>query len=233
MDLLTLGLAGAGALLSAIQGFNKQSARKKQKQKYLEYLDKLKLSPIEKEIKIDQIGDYYLTGTMDALNSSIGQGNLLNKDAALSIIKSKMLGQRASAMADISNKLDEFNKNIDLNKAMAEIEMPDQPFDIGSIVSGGLIGAQLGLQIDSASKTQDLMDNYINSMNQQNQHVPLNENTISLEKLADKPIPFRTENISLKLQDIFPEKLPSFDELNNLLSRLKQYKDLLKREGKL
>lgn len=147
-----LWLAGAalGAGLSAIQSANENADRKKQKRKYLEYLDKAKVDPLEEQKLLDSTSDVYMGQTMNALNSSVGQGNLYNRDTQMALIKAKALNARAGALTEQKRGIFDFNKKIDLQKAGAELQMPDQSLDFGAIAAGAMGGAQVGMGIESA-----------------------------------------------------------------------------------
>lgn len=150
--------AGIGAGLSALQSAKANSDQKRAKRKYLEYLDKIKVNPLEEQKLLDSTGDVYLNQTVDAMNSSVGQGNLLNRDTMTAIIKAKGLAARAGAQAQQKQGIFDFNKKIDLQKANAELQMPDQSLDFGAIAAGGLAGAQVGMGIESAMEENELLN---------------------------------------------------------------------------
>lgn len=150
--------AALGAGLSALQSAQANSDQKRAKRKYLQYLDKVKVNPLEEQKLLDATGDVYMGQTVDAMNSSVGQGNLLNRDTQMALIKAKGLGARASAQVQQKGKIFDFNKSIDLKKAEAEMAMPDQGLDFGAIAAGGLAGAQTGMGIESALQESKLLD---------------------------------------------------------------------------
>lgn len=151
-----------GAGLSALQSAQANSDQKRAKRKYLEYLDKIKVNPLEEQKLLDSTGDVYLGQTVDAMNSSVGQGNLLNRDTQTALIKAKGLSARATAQAQQKQSIFDFNKNIDMKKAGAELQMPDQSLDFGAIAAGGLTGAQVGMGIESAMEENKYLEKLSN-----------------------------------------------------------------------
>lgn len=166
-----------GAGLSALQSAQANSDQKRAKRKYLEYLDKIKVNPLEEQKLLDSTGDVYLGQTVDAMNSSVGQGNLLNRDTQTALIKAKGLSARATAQAQQKQSIFDFNKNIDMKKAGAELQMPDQSLDFGAIAAGGLTGAQVGMGIESAMEENELLSEQKNWWKKLNNPVGSNTTT--------------------------------------------------------
>lgn len=150
--------AGIGAALSGIQSANENAENKRAKRKYLEYLDKVKVSPLEEQKLLDSTGDVYMNQIMDTMNSSVGQGNLYNRDTAMALMKAKGLDARAGAISEQKKSIFNFNKDIDMKKAGVELSMPDRGLDFGAIAAGGIAGAQLGMGIESAIAENKYLD---------------------------------------------------------------------------
>jgi len=138
---------GALALGNLFSNLSANSQRTDALKKYQKRLIDLQYDPVEKAKAIDKVGDLYNTNMADAMNSSaFGLGRFSNSNTAKSVSMSKMLGERSGAIVEESRRIDNYNKNIDLNIAQSELEMP-QTDALGDLIEGGATGLQLGMSI--------------------------------------------------------------------------------------
>lgn len=147
LDPVTVGLGVATGLGNL---FGNQSAARQREialGKYRKKLIEAQYDPVEKAKAIDRVGDAYNTSIADNMNSSaFGLGRFLNSNTAKAVSTSKMLGQRSGAMVDEANRIEGFNKKIDLDIASLELEQPVRD-PLGDLIEGGAAGVQLGMSI--------------------------------------------------------------------------------------
>lgn len=148
-------ISGALALGNLFSDLSANSQQRDALKKYQKKLIDLQYDPVEKAKAIDKVGDLYNTNMADAMNSSaFGLGRFSNSNTAKAVSMSKMLGQRSGAMVEEANRIDQFNKNIELKLAESELSAP-QTDVLGSLIEGGAAGLQLGMSIGNYEAEQD------------------------------------------------------------------------------
>ena len=78
-------------------------------------------------------------------------------------MQGKLLGQRAGAINQQSQSIDQFNKSVDLQIAQSELNV-QQGNAAEEFITGGLSGTQLGMSLKSLMKENELTDELINSL---------------------------------------------------------------------
>lgn len=142
---LAIGVATALGNLFGNSSVNAQKANALEK--YRKKLIEAQYDPVEKARALDNVGDVYNTSMANAMNSSaFGLARYSNANTAKAVSMSKMIGQRSGAIVDEANKIDEYNKKIDLEIAGLELQQPiNDP--LGDLIAGGAAGVQLGMSI--------------------------------------------------------------------------------------
>jgi len=159
-----LGL-GTG-LFNAISDIFSSDARNQQIEELINTIREMKISPNERDIRLDAVSDVFNTDIMETLNTtSVGAAlsGIVNPELLRANVMANLLGEKGKAILAEGGRLDEINRSLDLEiiKLGSQKETADP---IGSFVSGGLAGAGLGLQFDSYLDTLKEKDKYANVM---------------------------------------------------------------------
>ena len=144
---LELAIGAATALGNLFSNASANAQRAGALDKYRKKLIEAQYDPVEKAKAIDRVGDLYNTNMANAMNSSaFGLGKYSNSNTAKAVSMSRMIGERSGAMVDEASKMEDYNKQIDLQIAGLELQQPVSD-PLGDLVQGGAAGVQLGMSI--------------------------------------------------------------------------------------
>jgi hypothetical protein len=146
--------------INAIGAADARAERAEAIRRYMQRLEDLKYTSFEKEERLDNISDYYNTNILDEQNSAaigIGLGGYVNPEVLKLALNAQMLGQRSKALVDESGRIDDYNKGIGVQQAGAELGIPTGSA-VMDFAAGAAEGIGLGLQVENALKTFELMD---------------------------------------------------------------------------
>jgi Tfp pilus assembly protein PilV len=150
------GIAVASALGNLFSNASAADQRSDALAKYRKKLIETQYDPVEKAKAIDRVGDTYNTNMVEAMNTSaFGLGRYSNSNTAKAVSMSRMIGQRSGAMVDEANRIEGFNKKIDLDIAGLELQQPITD-PLGDLIEGGSAGLQLGMSIGNYESELDM-----------------------------------------------------------------------------
>jgi len=138
--------AGIGTALSLWQENERKNAERDAINQKLEYLNEAKIDDDERALLESSINRNFNTqGISQANATAYGLEGVLNADTLRGLNASNILGQRASALANLDQNIIQQNNQIESMKA----NLPTvSPTNIGSVIGGGFLGFQAGEAID-------------------------------------------------------------------------------------
>lgn len=210
MSILPLLLTGSSALLNLFSSLGKKAEEKDKISRYLQTLDKAKITPAESMDKQNAIDRLFNSESADALNTVLldyGLTDARNISNLRSKLSSKLLGEKVKAKTDLDMKITDYNKKIDLNKAQGELAMPS--YNLGSAISdlgmGAISGYQLSQTIELLNKfagDSNTTGNNTEENNQGNKPLSLFDTTLRLNGMTNDLTNFDPDEFieSLKLR---------------------------------
>ena len=208
LSLITAGLGTLTSLTGELLRKKEEEAAIRRKKKAL--LD-AKIDLNEEEAIMSNINRGFNTQALGAANSAaLGLSSILNSDTLRGLNASTMLGQRASTIAEAKMKVLDTNRQIDT--AISGLPV-SQGINAGNIAMGGLMGYQIGEQIESLNSkkpnptdTTDTTDNTLSEIPKLNKLDPGLADRINGINTNDS-FTFPSNNILFKRPEINMEKL--------------------------
>ena len=208
LSLITAGLGTLTSLTGELLRKKEEEAAIRKKKKAL--LD-AKIDLNEEEAIMSNINRGFNTQALGAANSAaLGLSSILNSDTLRGLNASTMLGQRASTIAEAKMKVLDTNRQIDT--AISGLPV-SQGINAGNIAMGGLMGYQIGEEIESLKSkkpnptdTTDTTDNTLSEIPKLNKSDPGLADRINGINTNDS-FTFPSNNILFKRPEINMEKL--------------------------
>lgn len=240
LPLIIAGLAALTSLTGELLRKKEEEAAIRKKKKAL--LD-AKIDLNEEEAIMSNINRGFNTQALGAANSAaLGLSSILNSDTLRGLNASTMLGQRASTIAEAKMKVLDTNRQIDM--AISSGLPFSQGINAGNIAMGGLMGYQIGEEIESLKSkkpnptdTTDTTDNTLSEIPKLNKSDPgladwINGiNTNDSFTFPSNSILFKEREFGMgKFQDI--EKLKLDLDPESIEKKKKRKRDIIDYMGK-
>jgi len=158
MSILPLLLTAGSGILNLVSNATNASQQKDRINKFIQTLETSKYKTEDKYNKLADLNRAFNTEATDVLNSTLidySLGDTKNTSNLRSKLAAKLLGEKAKLSNDLAMKIDDFNKQIDLQKAQAELGMPS--YNLGNALTDLGMGAISGYQL---SQTINLLNKY-------------------------------------------------------------------------